>query len=146
MKIISDSRKRRASSAGQAATEFAMIATVLFLLMFGLMTLGSAVYSYNTISSAAREAVRYAAVHSATSGDPATGSGDTRIQQKALDYAQGVNLALTDVTVSWPADPNPGMKLPDAQVQISYTYNLKIPFMSPVGLALSSTSRMLASQ
>src|SRR5258708_6028793 len=147
MKAIAHSRKLlRARSAGQAATEFAMIATVLFLLMFGLMTLGSAVYSYNTISSAAREAVRYAAVHSATSLDPATGAGDTRIQQKALDYAQGVKLALTDVTVSWPADPNPRMKLPDAQVQISYTYNLKIPFMSPVALALTSTSRMLVSQ
>ena len=144
MKIISGSRKRwRASSAGQAATEFAMIATVLFLLMFGLMTLGSAVYSYNTISSAAREAVRYAAVHSATSAVPAT---NDQIKQVAKNYAQGVSLADTDVTISWPADPNPDMRLPDAQVQISYTYNLRIPFMSPVSLGLSSTSRMPVSQ
>jgi len=137
------SRSWRASGRGQAAAEFAMIATVLFLLMFGLMTLGSAVYSYNTISSAAREAVRYAAVHSSTSAAPAT---DAQIKQVAKNYAQGVNLADSDVTVTWPADPNPGMRLPDAQVRISYTYNLKIPFMSPVALGLTSTSRMLVSQ
>src|SRR5258708_21864533 len=143
MKIIADSRKRlRASCTGQAATEFAMIATVLFLLTFGVMMLGSAVYSYNTISNAAREAVRYAAVHSSSSAAPAT---DSQIEQVALDYAQGVNLALTDVHVTWPPDPNKGMRS-DAQVQISYTYNLKIPFMSAVALPLSSTSRMLVSQ
>ena len=142
--MITHSRKRwRTSSAGQTAAEFAMIATVLFLLMFGLMTVGSAVYSYNTISSAAREAVRYASVHSATSANPATNDQITKV---AKQYARGVNLADTDVTISWPADPNPDMKKPDAQVRIAYTYHLKVPFMRPVALALSSTARMLVSQ
>ena len=143
MKAISHSRNRlRASCAGQAAPEFAMIATVLFLLTFAIMTLGSAVFSYNTMSNAAREAVRYASVHSSSSAVPAT---DSQIKQVAKDYAQGLNLSDSDVTVSWLADPNKGMRS-DAQVQISYTYNLKIPFMSAVALNLSSTSRMLVSQ
>ncbi len=143
MKKIAHSRKRLgASSAGQTATEFAMIASVLFLLMFGVMTLGSAVYSYNTMSNAAREAVRYAAIHSSTSAVPAT---TDQIQQVAMNYAPGLNLDESNIHVSWPADPNIGMK-PDAQVQISYTYNIKVPFMSPVALALSNTSRMLVSQ
>ncbi len=119
-----------------------MIATVLFLLTFGIMTLGSAVYSYNTISNAAREAVRYAVVHSSSSANPAT---TDQIQQVALNYAVGLNLKESDVKVTWPADPNQGMRS-DAQVQISYTYNLKIPFMSRVALGLTSTSRMLVSQ
>jgi len=142
--MIAHTRKHwRAGSGGSAATEFAMIATLLLLMTFGVMTVGSAVYSYNTISNAAREAVRYAAVHSATSAAPAT---DDQIKQVAMGYAPGLNLTSSNVTVSWPADPNAGMTNGDAQVQISYTYNLSVPFMKPVALPLSSTSRMLVSQ
>lgn len=143
MKAISHSRQRlRASCAGQAAPEFAMIATVLFLLTFAIMALGSAVFAYNTMSNAAREAVRYASVHSSSSAFPAN---DSDIEQVAVNYAQGLNLELSDVHVTWPSDPNQGMRS-DVQVRISYTYNLKIPFMSAVALNLSSTSRMLVSQ
>ena len=146
------SNRLRASGAGQAMVEFAMIATALFLLMFGLMTVGSAVYAYNTMSNAAREAVRYAIVHSATSAKPAT---DAQIQQVALDYAVGLNLTRGDnsttgnVRVSFPVDPRFKNANPiryDAQVTVSYTYNLSIPFMSPIALNLSSTSSMLESQ
>jgi Flp pilus assembly protein TadG len=132
----------RGSGAGQAMVEFAGAATTLFLLMFGLMTLGSAVYSYNTMSNAAREAVRYASIHSPTSAVPATTS---QIQQVALNYAVGLGLKSSDIVVTWPTDPNI-IKKSDAQVSISYTYNLKIPFMKKAALSLSSTSRMLVSQ
>jgi Flp pilus assembly protein TadG len=132
----------RTSGAGQAMVEFAAAATALFLLIFSLMTLGSAVYSYNTMSNAAREAVRYASIHSATSAAPATTS---EIQQVALNYAVGLGLKSSDVVVTWPTDPNIKTKS-DAQVSISYTYDLKIPFMKKAALSLSSTSRMLVSQ
>ena len=146
----------RASGAGQTMAEFAIIATALFLLVFGLMTLGTAVSDYNTMSNAAREAVRYAIVHSATSASPSV-SPYTDIQNKAVAYAVGLNLTTGDnsttgnVRVSWPLDPNftatdPTVAKYDAKVTVSYTYNLKIPFMSAVALNFSSTSRMLESQ
>lgn len=132
----------KSSSAGQAAAEFGLVATGLFLLIFALMSLGSAVYDYNTLSSAAREAVRYATIHSPTSADPAT---PDQIKQVAINYAQGMDIEKSDVSVSWPTDPNITIKK-DAQVTVSYTYKLKIPLMSPVALDLTSTSRMLVSQ
>jgi Flp pilus assembly protein TadG len=129
-------------SGGQTAAEFGLVATALFLLMFGMMSLGSAVYDYNTLSSAAREAVRYATIHSPTSANPAT---DDQIKQVAIDYAQGIDIDKSNVSVNWPTDPNITI-MKDAQVTVAYKYNLNIPFMSPVALNLSSTSRMLVSQ
>jgi Flp pilus assembly protein TadG len=130
------------AASGQTMVEFCAVATALFLLMFGLMSLGAAVYSYNTVSNATREAVRYAIVHSPTSPNPATNS---EIQQVAIRYAVGLGLKDEDVSVSWPTDPN-DTKKSDAQVEISYPYHVKIPFLSPVSLNLTSTSRMMVSQ
>lgn len=135
-------RHSSASGVGQAMTEFLAIATALFIVMFALMNLGSAVYAYNTVSNATREAVRYAIVHSPTSADPAT---TAEIQQVAINYAIDLNLTQSDVLVSWPPDPFIAKKN-DAQVQISYPYRLDIPFLKPVVLTLTSTSRMLVSQ
>lgn len=123
-------------------TEFCGVAVVLFLLMFGLMSLGSAVYSYNTISNATREAVRYAIVHSPTGPNPASTSD---IQQVAINYAVGLGLTDNDVSVSWPTDAYDNKKL-DAEIQISYPYKIKIPFVSTVSVNLTSTSRMMVSQ
>lgn len=122
--------------------EFAWSATAFLLLMFGLMQMGLAVYNYNTACAAAREAVRYAIVHSPTSPNPATTS---QIQQVAINYAPALNLTSSDISVSWPADPNlPSLK--DARVAISYNYQLEIPFLSTVTLTLTSSSQMLVSQ
>ena len=53
-------------------TEFALGTTVFLLLMFAAIEMAMVVYSYNTISHAARECVRYAIVHSPTGPSPAT--------------------------------------------------------------------------
>jgi Flp pilus assembly protein TadG len=56
---ISSSR----NPAGQTMAEFAMVASVFFLLLFCIIEISYAVYNYNTVCTAAREAVRYAIVH-----------------------------------------------------------------------------------
>ncbi len=133
---------------GDFLIEFAAVATALFVTIFGLMFIGDAVYRYNTLSNAAREAVRYAVVHSPTSPNPAT---TAQIQQVAINYAAGFALASNDITVTWPSDPNikniaNKAAAYDAQVQITYTYTLRVPFMKATPLTLTSTSRMLVSQ
>jgi Flp pilus assembly protein TadG len=60
----SSSPMARARETGQTMVEFALSASLLFLLLFGLMEMSFPVYDYNTASSAADEAVRYAIVHS----------------------------------------------------------------------------------
>ena len=59
----------------QTAVEFALAASLLFNLMFGLMKLAFAAYSYNTVShTTAPEWVRYAFVHLSGSVNPQTAS------------------------------------------------------------------------
>jgi Flp pilus assembly protein TadG len=129
-------------TAGQTMVEFAMVASVFLLLMFGVMQMALTVYNYNIVCSAAREAVRYAMVHSPNSSNPATSA---QIQQVAINSAVSLNSSNLSISVSWPADANlPFQK--DAQVKVSYVYQLQIPFMTPVSLTLASTSQMLVSQ
>jgi Flp pilus assembly protein TadG len=134
------SKKR--TQPGQALGEFAIVSTVFFMLIFGIVEACFAVYNYNMITSAATEAARYAIVHSPTSADPATTS---QIQQVAVDAAPDLALSASDITVSWPTDPNLPSKQ-DAEIQISYPYTLKIPFISPKTLTFTSTSQMLVAQ
>ena len=133
---------KKGARPGQALAEFAMVATVFFMLIFAIMETCLAVYNYNMISSAAIQATRYAIVHSPTSANPATTS---QIQQVAINAAPALALSSSNITVSWPTDPNLPSKQ-DAQIQISYNYKLKIPFLSPITLTLTGTSQMLVSQ
>jgi Flp pilus assembly protein TadG len=52
-------RSRRKTS-GQSLLEFALMAPLFFLLLFGAIDLGRAVYIYNAVSDAAREGARAA--------------------------------------------------------------------------------------
>ena len=54
----------RGGSRGQALVEFAIVAPVFFLLLFGVIDLGRYVYVTNAFGQAAREGARYGAVQS----------------------------------------------------------------------------------
>ncbi len=142
MKNFYRTARRRSGSSGQAMVEFAMVVTVYLLLLFGIMMMTLSVYYYNTVCSAAREAVRYAIVHSPSSASPAT---TAQIQQIAINNAVNLVSSQLTVTVSWPADANlPSQK--DAEVNVSYQYQLHVPFMSAVTMTVASTAQMLVSQ
>jgi Flp pilus assembly protein TadG len=126
---------------GQAMAEFAVVATVFFLLLFGIIEMGIVVFRYNSVSQAAREAARYATVHSPTSQNPAT---DDQIRA----VATGIAPFLSSGDFSTPffvTDPNLPLQQ-DAKVSISYNYAQSIPFMSDVTLTFTTTSQMLVSQ
>jgi Flp pilus assembly protein TadG len=56
-------RLHRADEArGQALVEFALILPILILLLVGIFDFGRAIYAFNTVNNAAREAVRIAIV------------------------------------------------------------------------------------
>jgi Flp pilus assembly protein TadG len=132
----------RVTLRGQTLVEFAMIASVFLMLLFGIMQMALTVYNYNTVCSAAREAVRYAIVRSPSSVNPATSA---QIQQVAVNNAVGLDPSKLTATLTWITDANLPLQK-DAQVRVSYLYQLTIPFFSPVTLTLSSTAQMLVSQ
>jgi Flp pilus assembly protein TadG len=55
---------------GQTFTEFAYVATAFLLLTTAVMMMGEAVLAYNSMSSAADEAVRYAVANGPNSPIP----------------------------------------------------------------------------
>jgi Flp pilus assembly protein TadG len=55
-------RFRRQRTRGQALVEFALVLPIFILILVGIFDLGRAVYAFNTVNNAAREAVRLAIV------------------------------------------------------------------------------------
>lgn len=60
----------RAKGRGQAITEFALVAPVLFLLVLGVIEVGRFVLAYEAANNAVREGTRYAIVHGFSSIAP----------------------------------------------------------------------------
>jgi Flp pilus assembly protein TadG len=142
MKMPAAARYDRRLQNGATMVEFALVASAFFMLIFGVIQMALAVFAYNSLCDAAREAVRYAMVHGPGSASPAT---TVQIQQVAMNVAPNLNLQTSNITVSWPSDSNIA-SLKDAQVTITYNYSFRIPFMSAVTLPLTSSSQMLVSQ
>ena len=58
---------RRKGSRGQALPEFAIVAPLFFLLLFGIIEAGRFIYYYEVLNNATREGARYAIVNGASS-------------------------------------------------------------------------------
>ena len=81
---------------GQALVEMALVTPLFFMVLFGIVVLGVAVFYNQQLTNAAREAARYAAVHSATAQCPTVpnldpggidaGTGYTSAAQAPLSY------------------------------------------------------------
>jgi Flp pilus assembly protein TadG len=141
-KLSTSGKPSKRCSRGATMVEFAITATVLFTVLFGIMEMSTAVYDYHLVCTAAREGVRYAIVHSPTSANPAS---TDQIQTYAKTYATGLDQSQLTVTASFQADSRlPTQK--DAKVIVTYNYPLSIPFMTNPTLSLTSTSQMLVSQ
>ena len=84
------SRLRRRWHRGQALVEFALILPIFILLLVGIFDMGRAVYDYNVISNAARQAIRVAIVNQDTAA----------ITNEAVQHSIGIATA-SDVTVQF---------------------------------------------
>ena len=96
------SRLLQARSTGQALVEFAVVAPVFFLLLFGLIDLGRYVYVTNSFAQAAREGARYGSVPYWYQSCPASVTTKTRfdcVQQETKNRLAGAPVYYT-VTVS----------------------------------------------
>jgi Flp pilus assembly protein TadG len=55
--------RRRSTSTGQSLAEFALVLPIFLLLFFAVIDLGSAVFTFNSLTNAAREGARLAIVN-----------------------------------------------------------------------------------
>lgn len=123
--------------------EFAMVAIVFLSVIFGITLMSLAIFNYNTVCSAARQASRYAMAHPPNISGGDTGGVNTT--QVAKDAATGLDPSKLTVVVTWPPDPN-FVGQTDATVTVSYTFTLDVPFIMSLPITVSSTSQVLSAQ
>jgi Flp pilus assembly protein TadG len=148
---------RLAGDEGSAIVEMAVVSSILFAVLFGIIELSLALYTYNYVSDAAREATRYAIVRgSACTQLTNCGATSAQIQSyvQGLGYP-GMNSSNTTVTTTWysPSSAPPttwtacGSPCRDpgdaVQVMVTYSFPLSVPFVPNSTLSLHSTSLMV---
>jgi Flp pilus assembly protein TadG len=147
---------------GSSMVEFALGASLLFMVVFGVIAMCLALYSYNVVSEAAREATRYAIVRGSacTSFATACPAMQTGNQGDIQTYVQGLtfpginpnNLTAVPTWSPYPAgatcQPSALCNNPGNQVMVTVTYQfpLVIPFVPRRTLSMSSTAEMVISQ
>ena len=132
--------ERKQRQRGAAFLEFALAFMVFFSIVYGVMEFGRIVASYNILSGATREGVRYAIVHGSKSSSVATA---TDIQTIVRNWSVGLDTSSVNVTTTWPSGNAPG-----GSVQVTASYNVT-PFTWLIlsnGITLKSTSQMVISQ
>jgi Flp pilus assembly protein TadG len=121
---------------GAVAVEFALVLPILLLVVFGIIDFGRMLNAQITLTQAAREGARWAAL--SQSGVPA------RVTQAAPNMNPAPS---TTIVSSCPANAAVGAY---AEVQASYTFSFVTPFgaisgllggTSPGTLTLTSTAR-----
>lgn len=120
---------------GSQLLEFGMAAILLFMLLFGIMEFGRAIWIYDTLAHAAKEGARYAIVRGAESGRAASAED---VRSHVLTRTTGMTAVA--VTTTWEPDNEPGSVV---QVRVESPFLPVVSFLPP--LALTSTSRMVIS-
>jgi Flp pilus assembly protein TadG len=145
------------SERGSSSVEFALGASLLFMVVFGIIAITFALYSYNVVSESAREGARYAIVRgSACHFASACPASQTDIQTyvKNLGFP-GMNTSKLTAAAAWAAYPAGGACTPNAgcnnpgnqvTVTVSYSFPVVIPFVPHRTLSMSSTAAMVISQ
>jgi Flp pilus assembly protein TadG len=131
---------RQSQDRGQTLLEFALIAPVLSLLLFGLVDLSRLMESHVTIQEAARSAARYAVTGRIDCVGPATPDRPACIRQAVADRTSSLDnkasIATTFQSWSYPAyadppTPNDAGKQCDAvEVKVNYDYQPVTPIFN----------------
>ncbi|MHB8440126.1 MAG: TadE/TadG family type IV pilus assembly protein [Acidimicrobiales bacterium] len=163
--------QRSPKSAGQTLVEFALVIPVFLLILFGLIDMGRTVFLYNSVSQAAREGVRLAAVQAAWIGksgsactipmpdlSPAPGSA---CPTDSTDFANRVRQAVNRMTVGLGAIPAGGITITCATtgdncasgnasgqnvtVKVTYTVTMLTPIVGQIinSIPLSASATMV---
>jgi Flp pilus assembly protein TadG len=137
---------------GQALPEFALIAPLFFLFLFGIIEAGRFVFYYEILNNATREGARYAIVNGDNSLDCPTGppatpkkacdtAGDD-VVQKVRDAAIGVLGTGVAVTPVW-HDPANNGRGSTVTVTATYSYSSLIPIVPLPNITVQAESSLV---
>jgi Flp pilus assembly protein TadG len=139
---------------GQSLTEFALIAPILFILIFGIVDTARAYQAWVTVQGSAREGARYGVTGKAT----CDGGSQTRIdciEYVTREYAGSLTNSATTVDVnvrSWDyptygtkAEGDPGLQCDALEVEVKYEFEPATPLISGLigGVTMTGRERMV---
>jgi Flp pilus assembly pilin Flp len=146
-------RRLWTSERGTAVVEFALIAPILFLLVFGIIEFGRILNAYNDLTQLAGQGARAAAVSRNPDGTAVGASGGT-VDDADCGSAGGHSIqcqlssfyakqdSLTGVKVCIPSVPS-GIGQP-VTVHTSYVYNFTVGLFGFTQITLNSTQTVRA--
>ncbi len=153
-------RIARTNQRGTTIAEFAIVSSIFFMLIFGIIEFGRLLYTHNALTDAARRGARYAALHQ--ENKPCVRNvvvyGETHVDPNTCAPTGPAlinGLATTNVVVDYdgadldddPATPKTsyGMNLGTATVSIqSYTFTLTLPLFGRTITMPSYTTTLTA--
>jgi Flp pilus assembly protein TadG len=130
--------------------EGAIVVTVFLVLVFGTIDIGIAVFRHSTISNAARQGARTAAVHGALANQKGVwGTATATVAATANDpkadcvrpLLGGCNLSATNITMEWPQNSNAITKPVRVTVTTGFNPIMTFIFGNPT-FTLSASSTM----
>ena len=137
--------------------EMAISMVILLTIVFGIIKMCMALYTYHYISEAAREGTRFAIVRGSACASPGYECGATSSQiqtfVQGLGYP-GIDPSAMTVNTAWSAYPTGGTCVSAGcngpgdlvTVTVKYNFPLVIPFVPSRTLSMSSSSAMVISQ
>jgi Flp pilus assembly protein TadG len=153
---------------GSGLIDFAVTASVLMMVIFGILDCSRALYADHYVSEMARHATRYAMVRGSTwaatcssstiyscnAGSGTTGSANVSNYVKSITPV-GVSISHLTVTTTWPGQTATGATAsctvansPGCIVtsHLSYNFNFVLPFLPKSTMVLTSTSSVTIQQ
>jgi len=118
---------------GATMIEFSLVFLLLLFMMAGVFEVGRVIWTYNSLTHAAKQASRYAMVHG--SKNP-LGQNATTVETYAKEQAIGIPAAQISVSVVTDPDNTPG-----SEVSVTLTHELKTIMGPLVGLGSKITLR-----
>jgi len=146
---------------GQSLVESALSLGIIIAVLIGILELTIALYMYNYVANAAREATRWAMVRGSTctlltSCNATASQVQTYVQNLNYPLIQSSQLAVTTTWLSratltpatWTTCSTTPCNAPgnQVQVQVAYPFTMDIPIVGHIRLYLTSTSSMVISQ
>jgi len=143
------SQNRLKIQRGSNLLEGALVTGVFFMIIFGIVDFGRAVFDFNSVQYAANAGARYAAVHGSASSSPASesdvatyvatqlvGIASPTITAKSVNFSTGVAATL-------PSGNTAGNFV---DVSVQYAFQPIAPYLPTGAWQMKGESRMLISQ
>lgn len=129
------SSKNLIDDQGGIIVEFALVCSVFFLFVLGVLELGRALWIYNTVAEAAHAAARYAIVRGATTGNPSGIATQATVQSFVqAKFGKNLTVSMTPSVIGLPGST--------VLVQVSASLPPLIPLVGLKSLTLMGTSKM----